>query len=127
MDAWPVLWEAAKTLDLEHWERFVLLFTYDYALTRVEHLNDLADAMDKFDSTYNTGKYVCHLKDIANRLRVLSEDPTIQGVGLYGMSCSENLWAVYDEALGECVPYDLTKWDKHWWTTTPTTGVSNES
>jgi len=121
-EAWSILWKRAnpkheRPLPLEPWEQFVLSFTYDWALTRREHLNELADALAKFSEVHGDARYVNHLPAIADRLRELAKDETVEAVGLYGMSCGDSLWSVRNPETEESEPYDLTKHDKHWFTT----------
>lgn len=119
LGAWPILWKkvANDEIKVEPWEQFALSFTYDYALTRREHLNDLADALDKFSEFHNVPKYVNHLPAIAARLRELAKDETVEAVGLYATSCGENMWFQWDAEADESKPYDMTTGDKHWFTT----------
>lgn len=119
LEAWPILWKrvADGQIALEHFEQLALSFTYDYALTRREHLGALADALVKFSDRHNDPKCVNHLPAIAARLRELAEDEEVECVGLYGMSVSENLWFRWDAEADESKPYDLTTGTEHWFTT----------
>lgn len=117
ISAWGALWERAKTLNLEDWERLVLLFTYDWALTQKDALCMTADSLDRFAQKYSNGKVVCHLPAIAKRMRELAADETVQAVGLYAMSCGDNMWFVWNQDTEESEPYDLSTGEKHWYTT----------
>jgi len=98
-------WESV----LQDFEKTVLLFTCDYAITRRGQFPQLVAALRKFVEVYpSTG--VCHLCAIADRIEAFDE--TVEAVALYCSSNNENLWTVYERNRWR--PYDLSKDTEHW-------------
>jgi hypothetical protein len=116
MTAWGYLWKLVKDKDprtpLKPWEQNVLIATYDNACLKREHFETFAKSLERFEEAHANGRVVCHLKTMAEHIRNLGESAI--GICWYPMSVAENPWFVYDEELGDSVPYDFSTGDKHW-------------
>jgi hypothetical protein len=113
-EEWQDLFDAVKAerLKLHPWEQCVLEWTYDNALVRREHLREIAVALEKFEDAHAIPNQICHLKAAALRMRKLAEDESVEAVGLYAMSVSENPWLEQDGE--EERPYSLKTGTRHW-------------
>ncbi len=127
-DSWMMnsdkLWPLWKDERLPEYMRLVLVSTFDNAIVEFEHLEKLAEYFKMFVEEFGRNEKVCHLLDYADQLKEISKTETpesCQGICFYQMSVSEDPW-VYEKPIidedgdedYECIPYDLTKGDKHW-------------
>ena len=83
------LWDLAIREDLPMFERAVHAFTFDQFYVRKEHFGRLASDLRSFVEAYPPGTCADHLSAWA---KWLDQNPTIEAVGLYGTSVSENPW-----------------------------------
>lgn len=83
------LWDLAKRLDLPLFERAVHAFTFDRFYVRSENFSKLANDLRAFVQRYPVNGQVDHLPEWA---RWLDKNHSVEAVGLYGTSVSENPW-----------------------------------
>lgn len=112
---WEALW-AAK-IEYRWWERLVLEFTYDNKLVKGGDADDLADAMIRFTDALWDTTVVCHLPDMAKRIRALFYDRPFDAVGLHATSVNTNPWSVGERNSEtddfDWRPYDLARDVRH--------------
>lgn len=97
---WKDLWKQHKTgaIVLDSSEDLVLQSTYDGVIVRWQHIAALAEAMRVFNDRFNGD-----LGPVADELRRLAVDESVDGVCFWGTSVTANPWADYD-----------LSGDKHW-------------
>ncbi len=83
------LWDLANREYLPIFERAVHAFTFDHFYVRNEHFKRFAADLRAFVEKYPAGNTVDHLPAWA---KWLDENNSVEAVGLYGTSVSENVW-----------------------------------
>lgn len=83
------LWSLASRADLPMFERAVHAFTFDHFYVRNEHFGRLAADLLAFAERHPADGRVDHLPAWAEWLK---KNNSVEAVGLYGTSVSENPW-----------------------------------
>jgi hypothetical protein len=100
------LWDLATRKDLPMFERAIHAFTFDLFYVRREHFSRLASDLMLFAEKYPVPGRVDHLPAWA---KWLDENRSVEAIGLYGTSVSENPWRKYDAKTDEMVSISLSE------------------
>ena len=105
------VWALANNPEIPLHERIAMSVTFDNCLVKAEDIPRVVDAFRKFEGETS-------LKEQADILEKLAQDPDIIAVGWNGTSvCAEN-WANiggYDAENEEPLPYNCLEGDQHFW------------
>lgn len=101
-------WDLFKDKRLTIDERIVLGSTYDNVLVKKENFSKLIKAFRNFEATTS-------LKEQADLIESIINEPEISAIGWNQTSISDNSWQMYDEEKDEYIPYDLDKCNDHWY------------
>lgn len=105
------IWALADNLEISLHERIVMFTTFDDCLVKAEDIPRVVDAFRKFEGETS-------LKEQADILEKLAQDPKIIAVGWNGTSVTSENWANtggYDEEAEETLPYNCLTGGRHYW------------
>ncbi len=105
------IWDLAENPDIPLQERIVMFTTFDNCLVKKENIGRVIEAFRAFEGQTS-------LKEQADILEKLDEDPDVIAVGWNGTSVYADNWANaggYDAVNDATIPYNCMTGDKHYW------------
>lgn len=101
---------------MQRWERIVMLTTADNVFVPIEHVGEVAAAMETFCEHFKAKRagMVFSIGDQAACLRKILQEGTWRGVCWQQTSLSGCLWEGSLGSEDECVPYNIVTGTQHW-------------
>lgn len=113
-DGFPI-WKACNQGKLSEADRICVLFTFDNAWVRREHVAKLVEALRAFHAGHVAGTGITpSIAAVADALEAAAKDETILGFSFNQTSVNSNPWFSYSDGADEPTPYNVLTGTRHW-------------